>query len=79
MRCLDIPRDGSTLAKIRVAKTEEDFTNIGITPDDVRANPAILAIIAGIKVTDKRAAELRAARRKQSPPITFQSFSTFCN
>jgi hypothetical protein len=63
LRCLNIPRDGGTLAKIMVAKTKEDFANIGITPDDVRANPSIFSIIAGIKVAERHAAELHTTKK----------------
>lgn len=63
LRCLNIPSDGGTLAKIMVAKTREDFTSIGITPDNVKADPAIFSIIAGIRVAKRRADKLREARK----------------
>jgi hypothetical protein len=66
LRCLDIPKDGSTLVKIKNAKTQQDFTSIGITPEDVRGNPGVLDIIAGIRTVERRVAEARAARKNKS-------------
>ncbi len=65
LKCLDVPKDGSTLAKMRDARTERDFADLGITKDVIKKDASIHGVLAMILTLQKKISQAQAAREKR--------------